>query len=40
MQAACFVIVHVAKSDCPMDPMDQSDRRVFHRTMSYPMEKK
>ena len=35
MQAACFVIV--AKSDCPMDP---SDKRVFHRTKSYPMEKK
>ena len=38
MQATCFVIV--AKSDCPMDPMDPSDKRVFHRTKSYPMEKK
>ena len=41
MQAACLVIV--AKSDCPMDPMDPmdpSDKRVFHRTKSYPMEKK
>ena len=32
---ACMVIV--AKSDCPMD---QSDKRVFRRTKSYPMEKK
>ena len=38
MQAACLVIV--AKSDCPMDPMGPSDKRVFHRTKSYPMEKK
>ena len=38
MQATCFVIV--AKSDCPMDPMDPSDKHVFHRTKSYPMEKK
>ena len=38
MQAACLVIV--AKSDCPMDPMDPSDKRVFRRTKSYPMEKK
>ena len=38
MQAACLVIV--AKSDCPMDPMDPSNKRVFHRTKSYPMEKK
>ena len=38
MQAACLVIV--AKSDCPMDPMDPSDKRVFHRTKSYPIEKK
>ena len=38
MQAACLVIV--AKSDCPMDPMDPSDKRVFRRTLSYPMEKK
>ena len=30
----------VAKSDCPMDPMDPSDKRVFRRTKSYPMEKK
>ena len=28
------------KSDCPMDPMDPSDKRVFHRTKSYPMENK
>ena len=41
MQAACLVIV--AKSDCPMDssdPSDPSDKRVFRRTKSYPMEKK
>ena len=38
MQAACLVIV--AKSDCPMDRMDPSDKRVFRRTKSYPMEKK
>ena len=38
MQATCLVIV--AKSDCPMDPMDPSDKRVFHQTKSYPMEKK
>ena len=31
MQAACLVIV--AKSDCPMDPMDPSDKRVFRRTI-------
>ena len=34
MQAACLVIV--AKSDCPMDPSDPSDKRVFRRTKSYP----
>ena len=38
MQAACLVIVATLwKSDCPMDP---SDKRVFRRTKSYPMEKK
>ena len=35
MQAACLVIV--AKSDCPLDPMD--DKRVFRGTKRYPMEK-
>ena len=35
MQAVCLVIV--AKSDCPTNP---SDKRVFRRTKSYPMEKK
>ena len=30
MQAACLVIV--AKSDCPMDPSDPSDKRVFRQT--------
>ena len=38
MQAACLVIV--AKSDCPMDPMDPSNKRVFRRKKSYQMEKK
>ena len=37
MQAPCLVIV--AKSDCPMDPMDPSDKRVIRRTKSNPMEK-
>ena len=40
MQAACLVIVTTSwKSDCPMDPMDPSNKRVFHRTKSYPIEK-
>ena len=38
MQAAYLVIA--AKSDCPMSPMDPSDKRVFRRTKRYPMEKK
>ena len=40
MQAACLVIV--AKSDCPMDPMDpmkSSDKRVFRRTKNCRIEK-
>ena len=37
MQAACLVIV--AKSDCPMDPMDPSDKRVFRRTKNCWIEK-
>ena len=38
VEAACLVIVATSwKSDCLMDP---SDKRVFHPTKSYPMEKK
>ena len=25
-------------SDCPMDPMDPSDKRVYYRTNNYPMD--
>ena len=32
-----MIVANSGKSDCPMDP---SDKRVFHRTKSYPMEKK
>ena len=37
MEAACLVIV--AKLDCPMDPMDPSDKRVLRRTKNCRIEK-
>ena len=28
----------LVKSDCPMDPMDPSDKRVYYRTNNYSMD--
>ena len=28
----------LVNSDCPMDPMDPSDKRVYYRTNNYPMD--
>ena len=36
----CVIALTLRKSDCPMDPMDPSDMRVFRWTKNYPMEKK